>query len=72
VSIADGQSYGQGTPDGTYANRCFSANTTNSGFMVATVTQVGSGAAGSDLNIFALVKKYAPPLAHFRAGSVLE
>jgi hypothetical protein len=72
VSIADGQKYGQGTPDGTYANRCFAANTTISGLMVATVTQVGSGVAGSDLSIFALVKKYHPPLAHFRAGSVLE
>lgn len=71
--IAAGGTTGGANPDGTYQRRCFQAvidnDTEDEAMLTVDIDQVGSSAAGSDLNIYVRTLQFQSPCRAFRAFS---
>jgi len=71
--IDDGDSAGSQIPDGTYAYRCFkgySGDTPGTGkaLLMTECTQIGSGTAGSDVNVLVRVQVFLDPFEMHKAA----
>lgn len=72
-AIADGANHGGSQPDTTYARRCVRplygnpGTLTAGGFVYLDIDQIGSGTAGSDLDVAIRVLFYERPLARFHS-----